>query len=56
MLSRLTQKNPLIFDYIDTIVKGYMLANMLYLPDVHNINKKFRKTKIYLDTLLSSFH
>jgi hypothetical protein len=45
-----TQKNPQIFDYIDTIVKGYMLANMLYLSDVHSTNKKFRRTKIYLDT------
>jgi hypothetical protein len=47
---KVSQKNPLIFDYLDTIVKGFMIANALYLPDVHITNKKFRKTKIYLDT------
>lgn len=42
--------NPQIYEYIETIVKGYMIVNALYLPDAHNSNKKFRKTKIFFDT------
>jgi hypothetical protein len=44
------QSKPEIYDYLDTIVKGYMIANVLYLPDVHDTKKKFHKTTVYLDT------
>lgn len=42
--------NPQVFDYIETIVKGYMIANALYLPDSNISSKKFQKTKIFFDT------
>jgi len=41
---------PLIYDYIETIVKGYMIVNALYLSDVDNYNKKFQRTKFIFDT------
>jgi len=44
------QNKPEIYEYLDTIVKGYMIANVLYLPDVYDTKKKFHKTKVYLDT------
>ncbi len=42
--------NPQIYEYIETIVKGYMIVNALYLPDMITSNKKFQKTKIFFDT------
>jgi hypothetical protein len=39
-----------IYEYIDIIVKGYMIAQVLHLPDVHETGKKFVKTKVFLDT------
>lgn len=42
--------NPQVFDYIETIVKGYMIASALYLPDSNISSKKFQKTKIFFDT------
>lgn len=36
--------------YLDTIVKGNMLANALFLPDPHEPFRKFRSTEIYFDT------
>lgn len=41
---------PQIYEYIETIVKGYMIVNAIYFSDVNNINKKFRGTKIIFDT------
>lgn len=43
-------KDPQALRFLDTIVKGYMIANVLYLPDVHNLEKRFRKTRVFLDT------
>lgn len=42
--------NPQIYDYIETIVKGYMLVNALYMPDSNSLDMKFQKTKIFFDT------
>jgi len=41
---------PEIFEYIETVVKGYMLVNALYLPDANQTSRKFQRTKIFLDT------
>ncbi|MCJ7432867.1 MAG: hypothetical protein MUO77_05200, partial [Anaerolineales bacterium] len=39
-----------IYEYIDIIVKGFMIAQVLYLPDAHETKKRFTKTKVFLDT------
>lgn len=44
------KSKPEVFKYIDTVVQGYMLAQVLYLPNVHDTKKLFRKTKIFFDT------
>jgi hypothetical protein len=36
--------------YLETIVKGHMLADAIFLPDPGNASRKFRDTEVYLDT------
>lgn len=38
------------FFHIETLVKGNMLANMIYLPDPNKASMKFKNTSVYLDT------
>jgi hypothetical protein len=38
------------FEYLETIIKGNMIANGIFLPNPDNTPKNFRKTKIYFDT------
>ncbi len=39
-----------LLNYFDTIVKGYMLSNAIFLPDVYEPQKNFKGTEIYFDT------
>lgn len=39
-----------LVDDIETIIKGSLLANALYLPDHGRIEQKFQNTHVYLDT------
>lgn len=43
------------FQYLETIVKGNMLANTIYLPDPSKIRMKFKSTSVYLDTSFLMF-
>jgi hypothetical protein len=36
--------------YLETIVKGRMLADAIFLPDPGNASRKFRGTEVYFDT------
>ena len=36
--------------YLETIVKGHMLADAIFLPDPGNASRKFRDTEVYFDT------
>ncbi len=38
------------FEYFETIVKGHMLANAIFLIEPGKKDKKFKKTEIYFDT------
>jgi hypothetical protein len=38
------------FEYLETIIKGNMLANAIFLPDPSQAQRKFRKTEIFFDT------
>jgi len=38
------------FEYVETIVKGNMLANAIFLADPSQAGRKFRKTSIFFDT------
>lgn len=36
--------------HVETVVKGLMLANAIFLPDPGNADRNFRNTEVYLDT------
>lgn len=36
--------------YLETVVKGHMLADAIFLPDPGNAARKFRNTEVYFDT------
>lgn len=38
------------FEYVETIVKGNMLANAIFLADSGQSGRKFRKTEVFFDT------
>lgn len=45
------QENQLpSFEYFETVVKGNMLANAVFLPNYNHTPKKFQQTQVYLDT------
>ena len=47
-----SETDPEGFKYLDTVVKGHMLANALLFMDIDSIPKKFRGTSTYCDTSL----
>lgn len=49
-VSNVEQSDPRVFEYLETVVKGNMLANALFLPDPKTPSRKFRRTVVYLDT------
>ena len=44
------ESDPEAFDYLDSIVKGHMLANALIFPDLGKLQRRFQGTTIYCDT------
>jgi hypothetical protein len=48
----ISQSNPTAFAYLETIVKGHLLANVLVFPEVSAVTRKFRRTKVFFDTRL----
>lgn len=38
------------FEFLETIVKGSMLANAIFLPDPTQATRKFHKTEVFFDT------
>lgn len=51
-LSAAQAGNPHLFSQVDSIVRGALLANALYLPDQSKIAKKFRRTSVFLDSTI----
>jgi len=46
----LHHSNPSRFKYLETIVKGHLLANTLVFPDLSEVKRNFRRTMIFFDT------
>lgn len=44
------EKEPELFKYFEDIVKGYMIANALFLADITRFSKRFENVAFYLDT------
>jgi hypothetical protein len=42
--------DPGMFEALETLAKGHMLANVLYLPDLGKVEQRFRDTRLYFDT------
>jgi hypothetical protein len=49
-ISRAIDSSPETFDSILILVKGHMLTNALFCPDLSRIQQKFREVTFYLDT------
>lgn len=49
-VTKVADNDPEVFDYLDMMVKGYMLASVLYLDSAGHRLQKFSRTTIYLDT------
>jgi hypothetical protein len=49
------QADPALLRDFETIVKGALLANALYVPDHGKISQRFRNTRVYLDTTFLIF-
>jgi len=43
------ERDPPLFDALDTLDRGNMLANVLFHPDASAIGKRFRNTQIFID-------
>lgn len=48
----LNESDPEGFSYLDSVVKGHMLANALLFVDARDISKRFDGTSIFCDTAL----
>ncbi len=40
------------FQFLETVIKGHMLANALLFPDPNSISQKFKRATVYCDTPL----
>lgn len=44
------ENDSVAFSYLETITKGHLLANALFFPDISAVTRKFRNTRVFLDT------
>lgn len=49
-ISELCKRDPEGFEFLETIVKGSMLASTLYFPEIEGVKKRFDRVEIYFDT------
>ncbi len=49
-IRHLQETHSAALDYLETVVKGLMIANAIFLPDPGNAGRSFRDTEVYLDT------
>lgn len=54
-VNHLRQNDPTSFEYLETIIKGDILATAIFLPDPSRAAQKFHKTSVYLDTSVLVF-
>jgi hypothetical protein len=46
----LSKRDPQGFEFLETVVKGTMLANVLVFPELGKVKQKFNGVEIYFDT------
>ena len=49
-IKELYEHDPSGFEFLETIVKGYMLSNVLFFPDINKVKQLFDKLNVFLDT------
>jgi hypothetical protein len=49
-IADLVERDPQGFEYLETIVKGSMLASSLYLGDLGTVDQRFHRVTVYFDT------
>lgn len=49
-IAGLVERDPQGFEYLETVVKGSMLASSLYLGDLGAVNQRFQQVTVYFDT------
>jgi hypothetical protein len=49
-INYLCERDPDGFKYLETVVKGSMLANALFFPDLGRVQQRFGRARIYFDT------
>lgn len=54
-IRHLQETHSASFEYLDTIIKGNMLANAVFLTEPGQHQRRFRNTEIYFDTSLLIF-
>jgi len=48
--AEMCERDPAGFDFLETIVKGSMLANVLLFPDLGAVERRFDRVEVYFDT------
>jgi hypothetical protein len=54
-ITKVVKQDPLIREYFQTIIIGYMLANAIYLPDPNQVQGKLGRVDFYFDTTYLMF-
>lgn len=49
-IAELAERDAGLFDVLDQMIKGSMLASALYVDSTGQVQRKFRRTNLYLDT------
>lgn len=49
-IEHLCKGDPEGFDFLEAVVKGSMLANVLFFPDFGGVSQRFERTEVYFDT------
>jgi hypothetical protein len=49
-IGQLSEKDAKSFEFVDQMIKGSMLASALYVESAGQVQRKFRRTTLYLDT------
>ena len=49
-VAQMCEGDPSGFDFLETIVKGSMLAGVLLFPDLRQVERRFDRVQVYFDT------
>lgn len=50
-IKELLRRDPEGFEYLETVLKGSMLANVFYFPDLGRVEQHFKQVEVYFDSV-----